>query len=193
VRQELVKFGKKFKRMHGNFSYQGGNISYSDIGSGRTIVLLHGYLESSEIWNSFAGKLSGWFRVISVDLPGHGDSDIFGEIHTMEFIAGAVKGLIEDLNTGSVFMAGHSMGGYVTLAFLEYFPEKLSGYCLLHSQPFADQPAAIEKRRREIAIVKAGKKHLMYPDNVERMYASGNLGRLTDALRRSKDIASRIT
>jgi len=179
-------------RMHGNFSYQGGNISYSDTGSGSTIVLLHGYLESSEIWNSFAEKLAGRFRVISVDLPGHGGSDIFGEIHTMEFMAGAVYGLLEDLNTGSVFMAGHSLGGYVTLAFLEFFPEKLTGYCLFHSQPFADQPAAIEKRRREIEIVKAGKKELMYPDNVERMYAAVNLGRLTESLRRSKDIASRI-
>jgi pimeloyl-ACP methyl ester carboxylesterase len=175
-----------------NFSYQGGNISYSDNGSGSTIVLLHGYLESSEIWNSFAEKLAERFRVISIDLPGHGASDIYGEIHTMEFMAGAVNGLLEELNMGSVFMAGHSMGGYVTLAFLESFPEKLSAYCLFHSQPFADQPAAIEKRRREIEIVKAGKKHLMYPDNVERMYASVNLGRLTDALRRSKEIASRI-
>ena len=61
-------------------------------GKGIPIVLLHGYLESSEVWNGFAEKLAADFRVISVDLPGHGHSDIFGEIHTMEFMAHSCKG-----------------------------------------------------------------------------------------------------
>ena len=173
-------------------SFRGGKIHYSDSGKGPVIVLLHGYLESSEVWNGFAGKLSPEFRVIAVDLPGHGNSDVYGEVHSMEFMAMAIKDLINSLELNKVFLTGHSLGGYVTLAFLELFPDCLSGYCLFHSQPFPDPPVVLEKRRREIEIVKAGKKNLMYPDNVIRMYASSNLVKFSDALERSKDIASQI-
>ena len=174
------------------FSFCGGEICYSDSGSGKTIVLLHGYLESSEIWGSFAFDLAGKFRVLAVDLPGHGRSSVYGEIHTMEFMARAVKELLVSLGVEKAVLAGHSLGGYVTLAFLDLFPEMLSAYCLIHSHPHADSKEATEKRRREIAIVRAGKKELMYPDNVLRMYATSNLERMAEGLRRSKEIASEI-
>ncbi|MEI6050508.1 MAG: alpha/beta hydrolase [Bacteroidota bacterium] len=174
------------------FSFEGGRINYFDKGNGPVIVLLHGYLESSEVWNGFAEKLSSEFRVISVDLPGHGISDVYEDIHTMEFMATAVKELLVNIGIKKACLIGHSLGGYVTLAFLDLFPEYLSGYCLFHSQPFADTPVALGKRRREIAIVKAGKKDLMYPDNVIRMFASSNLEKFSEALQRLKDIASQI-
>jgi pimeloyl-ACP methyl ester carboxylesterase len=174
------------------FEYKGRRINYTDLGGGPVIVLLHGYLESSEVWNGFMGKLAKGFRVIAVDLPGHGMSDIYGEVHTMEFMATAVNELIIRLGVERVFLTGHSLGGYVTLAFLELFPERLSGYCLFHSQPFPDSEEAIGKREREICIVKAGKKDLMYPDNVTRMFAPSNLESFSDALDRSKEIASAI-
>ena len=174
------------------FSYKGNRIHYSDTGKGAVIVLLHGYLESSEIWNGFSSKLSAGFRVISPDLPGCGLSDVYGTVHTMEFMATAVKDLIDSLGLKKVFIAGHSLGGYVTLAFLGLFPDNLAGYCLFHSQPFEDSPAALDKRKREIEIVKMGKKNLMYPDNVTRMFATSNLEKFSDALQRSKDIASAI-
>jgi pimeloyl-ACP methyl ester carboxylesterase len=174
------------------FSYSGGRIHYSDSGNGTIIVLIHGYLESSEVWNGFAEKLKSEFRIISVDLPGHGLSDVYGDVHSMEFMATAVKNLVDSLDLNDVFVVGHSLGGYVALAFLELFPEYLSGYCLFHSQPFADTPAALEKRRREIEIVKAGKKNMMYPDNIIRMFAPSNLEKFSDSLRKSKDIASQI-
>jgi pimeloyl-ACP methyl ester carboxylesterase len=174
------------------FSFRGGRIHYSDSGEGNVIVLLHGYLESAEVWNGFSEKLTSTFRIISVDLPGCGLSDVYGEVHSMEFMSLAIKKLIENLNLRKVFLAGHSLGGYVTLAFLELFPESLSGYCLFHSQPFPDSPEALVKRAREIEIVKMGKKNLMYPDNVIRMFAESNLDKFSASLQRSKDIASRI-
>lgn len=173
-----------------NFSFNGGRIFYSDRGSGTTVVLLHGYLESSEIWNGFGEKLSKRYRVISVDIPGHGLSDTFGTTHTMEFLSNALKELLDDLGIEKVFLCGHSLGGYVALAFLDIFPDSLLGYCLFHSQPFPDTPEAIEKRMREITIVKAGKKELMYPDNVTRMFAASNLEQFSDSLQRSKEIAA---
>ena len=172
--------------------FRGGRIHYSDSGNGASIVLLHGYLESSEVWNGFEAKLASKFRVISVDLPGHGLSDVYGEVHTMEFMATAVKELLDSMGIKKACIIGHSLGGYVTLAFLELFPDHLSGYCLFHSQPFPDSPEALEKRKREIAIVEAGKKDIMYPDNVIRMFAASNLDEFSEALIRLKDIASRI-
>jgi pimeloyl-ACP methyl ester carboxylesterase len=172
--------------------YKNHRIFYTDSGRGKVLVLLHGYLESSEVWNGFAEKLAKNFRVIAIDLPGHGQSDIFGEVHSMEFMAGAIKDLIGNLTTGKIFLVGHSLGGYVAMAFLELFPEMLSGYCLFHSHPFADSAAALEKRKREIEIVKMGKKHLIYPDNIKRMFSDVNLEKFEEALQRSKDIASRI-
>jgi pimeloyl-ACP methyl ester carboxylesterase len=174
------------------FSYKGGEINYSDSGSGKVIVLLHGYLESSEVWNGFAEKLCPEFRVINVDLPGHGLSSVYSEVHTMEFMATAIKQLLDSIGIRKVVLAGHSLGGYVALAYLELYPESLLGYCLFHSQPFADTPEALEKRKREIEIVKTGKKNLMYPDNVVKMFATTNLERFAVALQKSKDIASKL-
>jgi pimeloyl-ACP methyl ester carboxylesterase len=172
--------------------YNGGKIYYIDSGKGETIILLHGYLESSEVWTGFAEKLAQKYRVISVDLPGHGLSAVFGESHSMEFMATAVKELLVSLNIKKAVLTGHSLGGYVALAFLELFPERLAGYCLFHSHPFADSPEVLDKREREITIVRAGKKYLMYPDNVSMMFATSNLDKFSQALQYSKEIASRI-
>lgn len=181
-----------FTDMRKYFEYCGGRIAWYEHGSGEALVLLHGYLETSEIWPDFAGRLSVKYRVIAMDLPGHGLSDIYGDSHTMEFMAGAVKELLDHLGIKKAFLAGHSLGGYVALAFVELFSEYLSGYCLFHSHPFADTPEALEKREREIRIVKAGKKDIMYPDNVTMMYASPNVERFSGAIERSKAIASGI-
>lgn len=178
--------------MEGFFRYGKGKIHYSDQGSGEVIFLLHGYLETADVWRSFAGKLAVNFRVITVDLPGHGESGMFGEVHTMEFMADAISGLVKNLGIRKIFLTGHSLGGYVALAFLDLHAEMLSGYCLFHSQPFSDTEEALKKREREIKLVEAGKKDLMYPENISRMYAPASLPEFSGSLQRSKEIASTI-
>jgi pimeloyl-ACP methyl ester carboxylesterase len=175
------------------YNYKNGRIHYSDQGEGEVLVLLHGYLETSEIWSNFARGLSAKFRIISIDLPGHGKSSMYGDVHTMEFMAIIIAELIKNLRISKVIIAGHSLGGYIALAFAELFPEMLSGYCLFHSHPFSDSPEAIEKREREIVLIKAGKKDMMYSDNVSRMFATSNLQKFPEALERSKQIASSIS
>jgi len=178
--------------MQNIFHYKEGKIQYTSQGSGDTIILLHGYLESADVWAGFEKKLAPKFRVISVDLPGHGLSDIYEDTHTMDFMATVIKELLEYLNIDKVFLIGHSLGGYVALAFLESYPDYLSGYCLFHSQPFSDSPESLEKRRHEIDMVESGNKNLMYPDNVIRMFATSNIEKLSESVQRLKDIASRI-
>lgn len=167
-------------------------IHFSDQGKGAAILLIHGYLETSQVWDSFARKLAGSFRVIAADLPGHGKSDQASETQTMESMAVSIKELVEGLGLKKVFMTGHSLGGYVTLAFAELFPEMLSGYCLFHSHPLENTPDNITKRESEIALVKAGEKDLIYPENITRLFANDNLEKFAEELDRSKKIASAI-
>lgn len=167
-------------------------ICFSDRGSGDVIILVHGYLETSEAWTDLAEKLAGKFRVIAIDLPGHGGSEIDGETCSMEYMAGVINDLADHLKIKKFFLTGHSMGGYITLAFAELFPQKLKGYCLFSSHPFADTPEVIEKRKKEIGLIREGKKDLIYPDNIAKMFADKNLKKFAGVLQRFRTIASAI-
>ncbi len=70
------------------------SITYTDNGQGQALVLLHGYLETKEVWTSFAKKLSKTFRVITIDLPGHGKSDVIADTHSMSLMAEIVNNLL---------------------------------------------------------------------------------------------------
>jgi pimeloyl-ACP methyl ester carboxylesterase len=176
--------------MKRRIEFHGIKVSYRVTGTGKPIVLLHGYLETGEVWDPLVTMLKERFRIITPDLPGHGDSEISGEVHTMEFLAETVREVIRDAGEEKVILVGHSLGGYVTLAFVELFPEMLSGYVLFHSHPHADTPEAVERRNREIAVVMAGRKNIMYPGNVSMMFARENLMLMTKELERSRRIAS---
>ncbi len=167
-------------------------VEYSDTGKGSPIVLLHGYLEAKEVWQPLISLLEKEHRIISVDLPGHGRSGVTGEVHSMDFLAGIVKEVICQINEKKVILAGHSLGGYVTLAFVEKYPELLTGYILFHSHGNADTPETVIKRKREIEVVRAGKKDIMCPANISMMFAEKNLTLMPGALQRSKEIASYI-
>src|SRR5579872_6736259 len=91
-------------------------VRFSDKGKGRVIVLLHGFLESLEIWEELAAKLSKSFRVIAIDLPGHGQTPVIGYVHSMELIAECVKAVMDFLHLKKYVVVGHSMGGYAALA-----------------------------------------------------------------------------
>jgi pimeloyl-ACP methyl ester carboxylesterase len=133
------------------------NINYTDEGKGKTIVLLHGFTESLKIWTSFATQLSKKYRVITIDLPGHGKSDCFDSVHTMELMADLVCTVLKNLKVGKCLMVGHSMGGYVALSFAAKYPRMLRGFSLFHSHCFADTAAEQENRSRTISIVKQDK------------------------------------
>jgi pimeloyl-ACP methyl ester carboxylesterase len=173
------------------FKTENGKLWYTDNLKGSTVlVFIHGYLESGEIWNDLAERLSKSFRVITVDLPGHGRSEFSSDVYTMEFMADAVLSLIKSLSVRNVTMIGHSLGGYVTLAFLDRHSEYLSGYCLFHSHPFPDSPETAEKRRKDIELINQGKEDSIFPDAVKKMYATVNISKFSDAIRRSVEIAS---
>src|ERR1700741_4960780 len=90
-------------------------VTYNDTGKGRVLVLLHGFLGSREIWSDFSKKLSRRFRVISIDLPGHGKTPSIGYYHSMELLAQSVKAVLDKIGVRRYVIAGHSMGGYTAL------------------------------------------------------------------------------
>lgn len=133
--------------------FNGKSICYRSVGNGGTIVLLHGFMESKEIWNDFAAELSHKYRVIAIDLPGHGKSDCIGEIHSMELLAECVNCVLVHAGVEDCVITGHSMGGYVTLAFAERYPDKLKGFGMFHSSALADSEEAKENRKRAINLI----------------------------------------
>ncbi|MBK9389723.1 MAG: alpha/beta hydrolase [Bacteroidetes bacterium] len=173
-------------------SFRDGNIHYSDNGSGSVIVLIHGYLETMDVWEHFAKNVAQKYRVVTIDLPGHGYSDCTCETNTMEIFALAIKEVLDYLKIKKAFLAGHSMGGYATLAFLQLYPGYLSGYSLIHSHPFADPPEVKEKREKNISLIEAGRKNDMIPDFIRGLYAEKNIEEFKESVERSVRIASSI-
>lgn len=140
----------------------GQNVTYfSDASNGfplPPLVLLHGFCEDASVWNPVLAEISG-STVLRINLPGFGDSDI--PLTTgMEVYADTVCAVLNELGIERAVLAGHSMGGYATLAFAQAYPERLAGFSLVHSHPYPDTPEGIEKRRRGIDMVRSGKKDL---------------------------------
>jgi pimeloyl-ACP methyl ester carboxylesterase len=152
------------------------------------LLFLHGYLESLNIWSDFTRAFAGSYRVISMDLPGHGQTGVPGTVSTMDEMAEAAIRLLDELGIARCFVIGHSMGGYATLALLERHPGRLNGFCLFHSHAQADTSAVIEKRSREIRIVEEGHSQLLAQQNVPNMFAEDNLPLFQKELRYTQRI-----
>ena len=146
-----------------------------------TVVFLHGFTETLEIWDDFSAELSVDFKVICIDLPGHGGSDCVGDTHSMELMADLVKAVLDKENVEKCVIIGHSMGGYVTLAFAEKFPHYLRGLGLFHSSSFSDTPQGKISRAKTIEAIENNHTEFIMsfiPD----LFASGNRKLLEDEI-----------
>lgn len=129
-------------------------ISFTDAGKGTAIVLLHGFLENQKMWDFYIGEFTKKFRVITIDLLGHGETECLGYVHTMEDNADIVQAVLSELRIRKAIFVGHSMGGYVALAFTELYPENVKGLVLLNSTSRADSEERKINRDRAIKAVK---------------------------------------
>jgi pimeloyl-ACP methyl ester carboxylesterase len=134
--------------------YKNTTISYSDTGKGTAVVLLHGFLENKTMWKDLAPILSQKNRVITIDLLGHGATECLGYIHSMEDNAEIVKAVLSHLRIRKAVLVGHSMGGYVALAFAELYPATIKGLVLLNSTSKEDSTERKHNRDRAIKAVK---------------------------------------
>jgi len=138
--------------------YKNTKVHFSDLGKGSAVVLLHGFLENSSMWNFIADKLSKKNRVICIDLLGHGQTENHGYIHSMEDQAAIVKAVLSNLKLRKYVIVGHSMGGYVALSFAKLFSENVKGICLMNSTALPDSEEKKINRDRAIKAVKQNHK-----------------------------------
>ena len=160
-------------------------------GRGQVLVLLHGFLENMDIFQRFSEELSKKYRVLLIDLPGHGQSEMQAESHTMELMAESVNAVIDHLEIEKAVMIGHSMGGYVALTFAEKYMQKLSGLGVFHSHALADTTEAKINRGRAIQVVKEHHKDFIssfIPD----LFTKRNQDRLSEEIKELQAAARTI-
>ncbi len=135
-------------------SFQNKKIYYRIYGQGKTVVLLHGFGEDSSIWQPQINFLQNHFRLIVPDLPGSGQSELVpnADIETYAEIIKDICDLEFHLAEGTII--GHSMGGYITLAFAEKYPQYFNGFGLFHSSAFADSEEKKLARKKAIEFIK---------------------------------------
>ncbi|MFA5443457.1 MAG: alpha/beta fold hydrolase [Bacteroidales bacterium] len=145
------------------------------------LVLLHGYLETHEIWDSFRDLLDADYRTIVPDLPGHGMSGTF-IVNDMEKQADVVYNYLQKEHIKEVIMAGHSMGGYVAQAFCMKYPGVAKKLILMHSLPYPDSEEKKVARDRDIERIRKGKLNEVAERDIPLMYAPENRIKLASVI-----------
>jgi pimeloyl-ACP methyl ester carboxylesterase len=148
-------------------------LSYKETGSGSVIVFLHGFCEAKEVWESSHARLSGKYKIISIDFPGSGQSETVLDL-TIDLMAEQVFELLKSLKIDKYIVVGHSMGGYVSLALAEKHPDSLAGLCLFHSTAYPDSEEKKQQRNKTLnylnehgveAFIRPFVPPLFYPQN----------------------------
>lgn len=171
-----------------NVRYEGYNISYSDQGAGEVIVLLHGFCGSSSYWEQVIPLLSGDYRVIALDLRGHGGSDAPLGAYSVDQMADDVLALLNALEISECYLLGHSLGGYVTLSFAQRYASRLKGFGLVHSTGYPDSEEAKENRLKSVSTIQNEGIFAFVDGLIPGLFATGAAPQL---LERAKEIGYR--
>lgn len=137
-----------------HITHKNTTLSFTEGGKGNALVFLHGFLENTTMWNSCLSHFESKYRVIAIDLLGHGQTGCTGYVHSMEDMADAVYAIVSELKIRKVTVIGHSMGGYVALAFAELYPDSVRSLALIASTSRADSPERQLNRDRAMELVK---------------------------------------
>ena len=130
------------------------SLYYSVRGQGKPLVLLHGFLETHQIWDAFAEDLTSKYKVIAFDLPGFGQSPLLAKRpFTLTDVATEINQCLKKITTEKIDLIGHSLGGYIALAMVELEPQLFSSLGLFHSTAYADSDEKKESRTKTIDFV----------------------------------------
>lgn len=133
--------------------FKNSRIFYRKKGMGLPVLLVHGFGEDGSVWDSTIDYLQSENTVLVPDLPGSGQSPLLAEGASMELLADVLNEILKAEKIQSISLVGHSMGGYVGLAFAEKYGEKLLGLGLFHSTAYADSEEKKEARRKGIEFI----------------------------------------
>ncbi|WP_209331127.1 alpha/beta fold hydrolase [Lunatimonas salinarum] len=130
------------------------DLAYTKKGNGPAVVLLHGFCESKEMWESFQSSLSTAYTVYCPDLPGFGDSPLGGtDEFSLEAVASQLREWMENVPITDPVLIGHSLGGYVSLALAQQLGNRLKGLCLFHSTAFPDNEEKKKTRNKTVVFL----------------------------------------
>lgn len=167
----------------------GLKVRYSDYGKGEVLVLLHGFCERYDIFSPLILALSDSYRVLGVDLPGHGGTDLVPGSHQLENVAEWLHRFLTEIGLDKYVLTGHSLGGYIALAYAERFAYRLKGLGLFHSTAAPDDEQRKQSREKTLRFVeKHGKEpflrsfipSLFHQDRPEQVQQLLNLSQSTD-------------
>jgi pimeloyl-ACP methyl ester carboxylesterase len=175
-------------------SYKGTELVYNRSGNGPAVILVHGFPESSAIWDDFSKELSKEFTVIAPDLPGHGSSGLPKDLSSIEEYADAVHAVASHAGVKKFTLIGHSMGGYITMAFAKKYEKEnlLNGIGLFHSTVFADSDEKKVNRNRAIEAAKKDKVSFI-SELIPGLFAKENQERLSGEINKLKEIAKQCS
>ncbi len=159
-----------------------------EAGSGVPLVLLHGYCGSHRYWDDAAALLAERYRVITPDLRGHGDSPSADGPYSMESLAEDTLRLLDRLGLERVFLFGHSLGGYVTLAFAEQYADRLIGFGLVHSTSYPDSDVAKANRNKAVDTIGKDGVEAFVNGLVPKLFAPEHRNERQDPMRKALEI-----
>ena len=147
-----------------SYGYNGNimenHLAFCEQGTGRPVLLVHGFPFTSQIWKRASNLLvSGGWRVIAPDLRGFGQSPLPDDkpVSTVERFADDLHILLTRIGiTEKILIAGLSMGGYVTMQFAQKYAEQLAGIVLCGTKTVADTPQLAETRQKQAAALLDG-------------------------------------
>ena len=171
-----------------SIKYKNDDLSYYDDGKGKVVVLLHGFLENHSFWEPLTKKLKKKFRVIAPDIPGHGETASLGYLHSMELLADSVFEILKKNKLRKVDLVGHSMGGYVALAFIEKYPDYVRSITLLNSTARDDSAWKKKDRDRAIALIKKNP-NLFISTAIPSLYVDSPTKKIQQAIEKSMIMA----
>lgn len=132
--------------------YDQADIHYRLLGEGKPLMLVHGFGENSDVWDGILEPLYTGHQLLIPELPGSGRSGMIRDM-SMEGMAACLKAILDQEGIRKVILIGHSMGGYITMAFAETFPDYLLSYGLFHSTAYADTEEKKATRRKGIQFI----------------------------------------
>ena len=152
--------------------YKNSNVSYKIIGNGQRVVLLHGFAEDSTMWRYQIDFLKGHFRLFVPDIPGSGLSSYNEQLSTVEDYAEVIKAILDNEKISSCILIGHSLGGYITLAFAEKYPHFVKAFGLFHSTAFADSEDKKQIRLKAIDFIKTNGAYTFIKNTTPNLFAA---------------------
>ena len=135
------------------FLYQEKKIVYRSIGTGKPVMLVHGFGEDGNVWNNQIAFLKDNWHLLIPDLPGSGKSELIRDM-SMEGMAEVLHSIIHEESIDQCTVIGHSMGGYVVLALVENYWNHVNAFGLFHSTAYADSDEKKEVRKKGIEFIK---------------------------------------